>query len=97
MVSVRASGPKDVSFYAFKSPGGWSAVFVSAAAVTRQINFEGPLTSNVRLHRLISDAPDATNEDSESIRIERHIIPAAHGKVTFDLLPGSIAVLLPAN
>jgi hypothetical protein len=97
MVSVRTHGPKDVSIYAFKSPDGSSAVFISASAVTRQVDFGWPGAASLRLHRLISDAPGSTNEDSECIRIRRDIIPAAGGKTSFDLPPGSIAVLLPAN
>ncbi len=100
MMAVSSHGA-DVSLYAFKSSESWAAVFVSALPAHRKIEFDLPSEarglSRVRLHALISDAPEATNEDSEHIRIHREFLTDAGGKVSFNLPPWSIAVLLPTQ
>lgn len=101
MQEVELRGASGVSAYAFRSAGGWPAALVSASAEERVVDLSFPpnavVNTTLRLLRLSAPSLEATNEDSEQVRITSGTVAVSEHRAQVTLEPWSMAVLLPAE
>ncbi len=96
-----AVAPSDsgVSAYSFRSENGWSVALVSSTGEPQQVTIRLPEGGQdalpARMYRIDGDTPEATNEDTESVRIVEEKFRIQGATISVEVPGWAFAVLTP--
>jgi len=101
MLEVNTHGLAGVSVYAFHSERGWATAIVSGrdTPLRFDLQFADDLSGRLpdRVLSVFSKSWNATNEESQNVSIASAPVVAEGRKISFEIEPWTLAVLLPGE